>query len=468
MEEYASYQPTEPGSSLLVLLANNEAMEAAFTLDYRPQKAEGDDAAESLSAADLSGVAGSSGQGVVLGGGLRKLSDYKTVYFDPAKEKSRIEAIRAAQDDGREGQLQNVDAGPLTEVDWGPRGDYSSALQRPSVYVIFSQPMIALASLGEQSSTSPVVSINPPIKGSFRWYGTGFLSFEGDEPCQSQQTYTITVANNAMSIYGTKISGERIFTFLTEALSIKNVTPGEEFRKTPGFYFFDNNNVPPEAAKQIGLEFNYPVEADYIQQFLEITAGNVKKNFTIKQETEYKVSVTLTDTVDFNTQVNITLKKGAKSRGGSRGTESDRNFSFRTPGIFKVDRHQSLTGYGKYRNMVEIYFSCGLKEDTVQQAISSEPAMSIGPENIEVYGNRVVVYNLPVTYGSRFKLLVAASVEDIYGRKLNAPYSCDIVVPNEPPPVGEARFLGSGQVMLEAKFPPHFLFEYKNIIGDSW
>jgi uncharacterized protein YfaS (alpha-2-macroglobulin family) len=132
-----------------------------------------------------------------------------------------------------------------------------------------------------------------------------------------------------------------------------------------------------------------------------------------------------------------------------------------------VDSHRRLAGYGKYRNMVELYFSYALKEDTVQKAISTDPVMSIGSENIEIRGSMVIVYNLPITYGARFKLSVASSVEDVYGRKLSAPYSCDIVVPKEPPPRGEANYLGYGVAMLEAQFPPRFLFEYKNIAADS-
>ena len=472
VEKYTISQPSGDTGNTVKLLANDAAIEAAFTLDYRPQKAEGEDTADFLSAADLAGAAaGGAGQGTVLGGGLRKLSDYKTEYFDPVSEKSRIETIRTAQEASRirdgQGQLSKEDAGPLTVIDWGPRGNYSSAIQRPSIYVVFSQPMVALASLGEQSSVSPVVSINPPLKGSFRWYGTGFLSFEGDEPCQSQQIYTITVANNAASIYGVKVSGDRTFSFLTETLSIKNISPGEEFRKTTGFNF-DNQSVPPEAAKQIGMEFNYPVQADDINQYLEITGGNTRRQLTLKQENEYKITADLIEAVDFNTQVTVTLKKGAKSRGGSRGTEADQSFSFRTPGIFKVTDLMRIPGYGRYRNLVTLDFSYALNRETVQQAISTEPAMLIGKENIEVWGNRVMLSNMPIGYGSHFKLFVAASVEDVFGRKLNEQYSCDIVVPDEPPPEGEARFLDYGHAMLEAQFPPRFLFEYKNIAPNSF
>ncbi|GHV87407.1 hypothetical protein AGMMS50255_7030 [Spirochaetia bacterium] len=311
------------------------------------------------------------------------------------------------------------------------------------------------------------MSINPPIKGSFRWYGTGFLSFEGDEPCQSQQVYTITVSPNASSIYGTRISGETVFSFYTETLSLQSITPDEEFRRQTNFRF-TNHDVPPEAAKQIGLNFNYPVQVDDIRQYLEIstTAGG-RKNFTLTQVDKSKLLAELSDTVEFNAEVRITLKQGAKSAGGSRGTEADKTFSFRTPGIFKVDNFRRIPAYGKYLNMVELEFSYPLNQSTLAQAVRTEPAMNLGPDNIEIWGSTVRVYNLPVTYGDKFKIHVSTAVEDVYGRKLGEPYTCDITVPDEPPPVGSASFLDRGQKILEAQFEPRFLFEYKNIAEGS-
>jgi len=449
------------------LLANPTAVEAAFTLDYRPLKAEPINEYDTLSAADLGGLASAdSGRGSVTGGGLRRLSDYQTAYFDPAREAARIQQIRAAQEQGREGQIQGNNE-PLTVIDWGPRGEFSSAIQRPSIYVIFSQPMIPLASLGEQSAVSPFVTITPPIKGAFRWYGTSFLSFEGEEPCQSQQTYTITVAANAASLSGNRISGDRVFTFVTERLSVRSVTPGEEFRERTNMRF-DNNNVPPEAARQIGLLFNYPVQVSDITQYLEIFAGSVNRRFTLRQDNEYKITATLSEAVPFETQVRVVLKRGARSRGGTRGTESDQTFSFNTPGPFSVRSHQRGHGYGSYGNLFIITFSHGINESTVRNAFRTEPAMSIAEENITVNGNTIWLTNLPVTFGSQFKLMVNTNIEDIYGRKLSSPYSCDFTMPPAPPPSGSVVFPDYRNIaMLEAEFPPRYLFEYQNIIEHS-
>ena len=452
------------------MLVNDTAVQAAFSLDYRPLKAETVNEMETLSAADLAGGAGgASGQGSVTGGGLRRLSEYKTPYFDAARESARIQQIRAAQEEGRAGKLQVDNNEPLTVIDWGPRGEFSAAIQRPSIYVVFSQPMIAIASLGEQSAASPYVTINPSIKGTFRWYGTGFLSFEGDEPCQSQQTYTITVAPNAKSLAGAQISGDRIFTFVTEALSIRSVIPGEELREKNNLRF-DFDSVPPEAAKQITLLFNYPVRAGDINQYLEISANNVSRKFTLRQGgDDYKVIAALTDNVDFESTVRIVLKAGARSKGASRGSPSDRTFSFMTPSAFSVSNYSRRAGYGRYSNIVEINFSHPLNDNNAYNAIKTTPAMTIDAKNVEVFYNTLRISNLPVGYGDRFSLVVGTNVEDIYGRKLKSPYTCDIVMPKEPPPEGSAGFLDyRTNVMLEAQFPPRYLFEYQNVTRNSY
>jgi hypothetical protein len=466
------------------LLANEAAVEAAFTLDYRPQRAEPENEAEVLSAEALSGVvAEGSGWGTIVGGGLRRLSDYRTVYFDPVRERNRIQEIRAAQEVSSALQFAQLpgdaDAGELTVIDWGPRGNFSAAVQRPSIFVIFSQPMVPLASLGEPSAASPIVNISPPIRGTFRWYGTSFLSFEAEEPCQSQQTYTITVAANATSVNGVRISGERVFSFHTESLSIRNVIPGEEYRRRTNFRF-NNNNVPPDAAREIGLLFNYPVLAADINQHLEITTGNapdfVQKRFTLKQDNEYRITAELLDTVDFDTQVRIVLKAGARSGGGTRGTEADQVFSFRTPGPFHAVNHRRFMGHSRHHNFIEIQFSHALDESSLRNAFTmtagqtgNAPTVVIGDDNIQLRGNTVRLVNLPVNFGDRFNVQAAASIEDLFGRKLRETFSFNVVMPDEPPPMGHARFLDYRRhVMLEAQFPPRYLFEYTNIAGNSW
>ncbi|MDR1445257.1 MAG: hypothetical protein LBI90_00025, partial [Treponema sp.] len=458
--------------------ATAEEAERAFALDYRLQYGEPESFAETLRAEDLmqGAVSPGTGRSASVIPGLRKLAAYNTSYFDPEKETARKREIEEAQERALlSSGLKDAEGEALSVIDWGPRGKFSAAVQRPSVYVMFSSPMVPLASLGKKSDTSPVMTIDPPLKGSFRWYGTSFLSFEGDEPCQSQQQYTITVSANAQSLFGQKISGERIFTFETETLSIKQLIIGEEFRKKTGFYFAENA-VPPEAAKEIILVFNYPVRIGDIAPYLEIkTAAGGAKKFMLGQEDDGKLKVLLTSEVEFATDLSITLKAGAKSFNATLGSPRDQVYRFRTPGTFVVSRTERLPSYGKYLNLFDISFNCPLNRDSVTGRIHT--AFKDGrnipfdeKDNLEIDSRMLRVYNLPVGYGDIFTITIDAEMEDIYGRKLAWDFTAEIKVPDEPPPVGEVRFLtwNGSHRMLEAQFKPRFLFEYRNIAPGGW
>jgi uncharacterized protein YfaS (alpha-2-macroglobulin family) len=469
-----------------VEFASLESVEAAFVLDYGPLSPEPEQPVETMSAdtaagspagspaGSSAGAQGRGGQGAALIPGLRKLDAYKTEYFNPAQAEERIRAIQEAQAKAQSSARGAAQSGgdTLTVVDWGPRGFFSSEVQRPSIYVVFSQPMTALASLGRQSAVSPLVTITPPLKGSFRWYGTGFLSFEAEEPCRSQQTYTIRVNPQAASLSGNRISGETVFTFHTEALKIETIVPGEDFRKRTGF-IFSNNDVPPEAAKQIGLVFNYPVNVSDIARYIRITAGSGEKTFTLTQQSPARLTAQVNGEIEFNTEVRVILSRGAKSGGagvtaGTWGTEADQVSVFRTPGPFQVRDVRRVAGYGRYLNLTEIYFTQRLNRNTIRANISLEPAMRFSADNIEISGGVVRIFNLPVTYGDEFKITIASGAEDVYGRKLGAPYTAEIKVPGEPPPQGQVNFLSWDEHrMLEAQFDPRFLFEYKNIAPGS-
>ncbi|MDR1232449.1 MAG: hypothetical protein LBK61_13735, partial [Spirochaetaceae bacterium] len=450
--------------------ANAEAVRAAFTLDYRAQTPEAAQEDEE-GRLDLRTSPASGGGNQVVGGGLRAISAYATKYFNTAAERARIEAIVAAQEATRTGTVVSAQAaGDLAVVDWGPQGLYSAANQHPSIYVIFNQPVTPLAALGVPSAKSPIVTITPEAKGAFRWYGTAFLAFEGDEPLQSQQTYTITVSPSTQSVYGNTITGDRVFTFQTETLSLASIVPGEQFKRENRRFYFSNRDVPPDAARLVTLEFNYPVRAADMEEFIAVSVSGEARPFRLSQSQgqneERKLLCEITGDIGFEKTVSVTLKQGAKSKTVTRGTERDETKTFSTPSAFKADEFRRRSSYGRYRNLVDIEFSYSLDESSVTPAvIRTEPAMPITGDNIEVWGSTLRIYNLPVTYGDTFSLFVDRQIKDMYGRELGRQASNTITVPDEPPPEGHVAYLNRGDdvVMLESQFPPRYLFEYTNI-----
>ncbi|GMO52125.1 MAG: alpha-2-macroglobulin family protein [Termitinemataceae bacterium] len=447
--------------------ANHNAIEKAFDLNYASERAEADSEVDTLSSKELSGALAVSSIGPQIIPGLRQLRDYKTNYYDPVKNKVRIAEIAALQAKAAIGgsaeNSSGIDArnsGNLTMADWGPKDFLSSAVQRPSIYVIFSQPMIALSSLSEQTNTSVLLTITPPVKGVFRWYGTSFLSFEADEPLQSQMQYTVEINAGAKSVYGKQITGKQSFTFETERLAMKTIAAGEEWRKKNEFAFY-SDEVPPAAAAFITIALNYPVAAADLQDFIEITTSQGKKQFSLSQINETVILASVKNEIEFNTAVRVTLKKGAKARNATLGSAADQTLSFATPSLFTVKKSKLENSWGKYKNIVSVEFSHRLNESTVLKSVRTEPAMQITKDNIEVWGSTVNIYNLPVVYDDKFKVIIDTSIEDVYGRKLTREFSTNITMPSQPPPKGFAYFIDSGRVILEAAYP-RLLFEYKN------
>ena len=83
---------------------------------------------------------------------IKKLTEYKTQYFS---ERKSIPSYTAEKTDIEDEDLSNV---PFKVQDWGPQTSIVSEDSFPTFYVIFSQPVRALAALDKPSSTSDVVS----------------------------------------------------------------------------------------------------------------------------------------------------------------------------------------------------------------------------------------------------------------------------------------------------------------------
>ena len=194
-----------------------------------------------------------SGSSVERGRPAADLGDYRLVYYEPVEVTNVSGAVINESDD------------PFIIADWGPRDELPQEIKKPSIYVVFSQPVVPLAKLGEPIRESAgLFTIEPPLTGIYRWYGTRLLSFEPDVQSMPQQRYTITVSDKIKSLGGKSLQGSpfldggRSFSFETERLSILNWQLGETER------WVYTRNVHPEDAKHIRLVFSYPVNMNEI------------------------------------------------------------------------------------------------------------------------------------------------------------------------------------------------------------
>ncbi|MEW5817903.1 MAG: MG2 domain-containing protein, partial [Spirochaetota bacterium] len=391
-----------------------------------------------------------------------ELASYAIKYYEALSEDVSAVTIKETDD-------------PFTIVDFGPVEELPAEIRRPSIYVVFSQPVVPLSELGRLKNTSEIMSINPPLKGVFRWYGTKLLSFDADDDVLPQQRYTVTVNKNTRSLGGKPLTGEIGFSFHTEYLQVREFFPGSKDT------FVDLEDVPLEAAKTITLVFSYPVNPDVIGDYIRVESLGRSYSFTIArpenrnktlEEEEIKRTVILSMAESFkgNSQVKVTIRKGARSEKEFIGIPEDIVRTFTTIKPFRYVDYQTDSWYFPQSAEGEVHpvylrFSHPVDKEGLQGKIHTEPFMEIRDENLDVWETTIRLKNLPVDYESIYTVFLSAWIKDIYGRPMGKSVSVKVKVP---PASSYAYFPNTGSRMLEAQFPPRIIYEYRNIFDGVW
>lgn len=384
------------------------------------------------------------------------LSTYKIAYYPLVSQETaetQSPAIKESDD-------------PFILADFGPKGELPDDVRKPSIFVVFSQPVVPLARLGAPVRDTKYLKIEPSLPGVYRWYGSRLLAFEPDADSLPQRRYTVTVSNDLRSLGGKSLQGERSFSFETERLSLIAWSLGN------GTDGVDPKDAPPLEAKQINLLFSYPVNLGEIAQWLEVRTFDRSWPFTLSRPKEWKnqnasvdqaVVLTLKDTLPQNTSVELDLKKGARSEAGYLGTKETKVYPFHTLTPFRFKR--VTTGSWSVprnsqgdANPMYIEFSHPVDPHGVEKYISVE-GLTVLRENVTVYGSTVVLNNLPVRYETSYRVHISAGLKDLWGRELaaDASGSADIGAA-----LSYAYVPNQGSAMLEAAFTPKIAWEIQN------
>ena len=349
-----------------------------------------------------------------------------------------------------------------------PEGSLPSNVKNPSIQIMFSEPVVPLQKLGEIQEKSDVVEIRPNLKGSFKWLGTSLLSFECEDDIIPQREYTIIVNPETVSINGNKITGPLAFSFYTEDLKLTSIVPG--FDAIEKGIIFPENEIPLEYAQNIALYFSVPVDAEYVSKFLKIQDTKTKENYKYKITHKEKSSfnIHITEKLKENQEIAVILEKNASSDKNARKNSEEQHLSFSTLKNLSVMWTDLEAGsYSNYSNPVKIIFNHQLKENSeefISSLISTEPEMPVTKENIKISGAMLMVFNLPVTYESTYRLKIKEGLTDIYGKQTEQTISFDIKVP---PARSYVNFKDWGFHILEAEYEPKLVFEHQNILSGS-
>ena len=405
--------------------------------------------------------------------GVRMLTAYQTAYLPEIQrtQNSNLgsEAQSTTQPQTAADTIELPQTAPLTVANWGPQGKIPAAAASPAFYVVFSLPVKAVSALGEPAAESPYLEISPAVKGVYRWYGSRYLAFEPEESLIPGQQYTMRVKDSVRALNGKQVEGKKVFTVTSEALRITYSQPGYTLRKNTGRWIpIDTDNLIPEAANDVLLSFNYPVQPEKLTSVLSVSvqeAGKPAVSYPCsishpERENNYRALVTIGGSIPFNATVTV----AAKRLDGSFTTAHYHTLKPFTCRGATVD----YNNYG-YLHPIELKFSHPVDKNTIVNNITIKPALPFSEKNVEVYNaesyySTVLIHSLPIAPQESYTVAVKSGIKDIYGRKLNSNTEYQITIPDAPSFVDYTDY---GHLMLEAKYPHKYLFEYQNLLAPS-
>lgn len=365
----------------------------------------------------------------------------------------------------------------LELVDYGPEGLLPIENRQPRIYVMFNQPMVALAKLGEPIIESDLLTISPQVSGTYRWYGTRAFSFEPDVPLLEHPSYTVSIPAGITSLAGGQLAEAKSFQIFTERLELVNYYPGSA--REP---HHENYNVPPDKASRMVMEFNQSVDATSLLPSISVSVGRVPVSFSLEAP-EYPahlasrqgraIQLVLHQVPEPGKTVEVTIAKGAEPRPGYPPSQEDFQARFYTLDSFIMRDIGSWGGdfprdNSDYVFPVYITFSHPLEEGAAGRAwefmLDGQPE---DPASIESYGSTLRVSFANIRPGQTLRFKNPAELRDIYSRPLeNSILVWEYQIPR-PDALMEmpGRSYGSMvQVLhLEQQFDPLIAYQHRNL-----
>lgn len=399
---------------------------------------------------------------------VRKLNEYKTEY---STKRASIPPVTYEEADDIEYD------GPFEIEDWGPQDVIVAEEEHPAFYVVFSQPVKPLSAMEEPSAKSDIMTIEPPLQGVFRWYGSRHLSFECEQAADPTTEYKITINKQLKSLGGVQISGETEFTTKAQNIEIENFFGGY-IKDSDQAYGWDTGALPAYANRMY-IRLNCQVTEERLKQVLKILGNGKLMNYTVqadytpghfrwynqfKADEEKKTSnsfiVTITDEVPYGIYIN------ASTDGFWREYHS---YYTLKPLVVENIPDSAQFSEGDKKFPYSISFNQKLDKESIYKNISFNFDVKLSEKNCTVAGNTVTFFNLPVEEGKEYSIILGTDIRDIYGQKFTAttPVQYSFKIPSTKN-LSYVKYLDSGSKMLEAQFPHKILFEYQNIEPNSY
>ncbi len=362
--------------------------------------------------------------------------------------------------------LEDVD--DLVVVDYGPVGTLPAGTRRPQVYVVFDRPVLPVQALSGNGIPSGLLRIEPEVEGVVRALGSRMFLFEPARDLEGQHEYRVSVLHRSDS------SDPLLqFVFQDDELDLLRVHAGSMAFRVWG----DADDLPPEEARIFTLEFNYPVTAEVVKDYLSVTVGEDPGDFELRHpempawmgasRSRYYLELHLDDTPPVETSIRIALETGARSTLESTvGTSERQAFDFATVRPFSFQEVTTRSyrfpgGWEDEPGTLYLQFSHDIEPGSLRSRIWMNGSDWVDvSDHADVAGSVVRLRNLPSGFEERVRIELRSGLADRFGRSIDEDLR---VTADLPPATGRFTMPETGNRIMESSFAPRIWFSYRNL-----
>jgi alpha-2-macroglobulin len=317
--------------------------------------------------------------------------------------------------------------------------------------VTFSQPMIALSAVGQDTAKQNVVRLVPCPKGNWRWVDTRTLLFEpAGKRFPFATQYRATVAAGAASATGGKLAQSLSWSFRTPPPAVQFVYPSEKTRTlTPNILIGFDQDVDCKAALakiSVALAGNKrsgknKVLLPYRQLSpAELSADRTLRATLAALSKDRRIGIKCLKELPRQSTIEVAVAKGLTAREGPLASASAQSFQFHTYGPLRLRRLPKEWKPNPSDDLL-VLFTNNLNVKSFRSSMVSVnppiPGASIkaSEDKIRISGKK--------TAGTKYAITIAASLSDEFGQPLGKTCSQTCLVTRFKPGIyaGEERYI---------------------------
>ena len=355
-----------------------------------------------------------------------------------------------------------------TPTEAGQRGEV-----RPAV--TFSKPIVALGAVDEMQRRLPMIAIEPPIAGEWKWIGSSTIEFVAKDRLPLSTSFKLTVPAGVQALDGSTLAQPHSWRFSTAVPELKSTVPEDKWawlRPDQQFVLRFNQRVRDLAA-HVGLKVGATaVPVDVVREIDELAEAIAKRKEQQRSTSfdpwelrsfGFRYELKTRQPLSLDQVVTLTVAADLAGAEGPLTLDTAQTRSYRSYGPMKVVR----AGGCRYPSWDEeprcthgpIVLTLANQADvkTLKPLLSIEPKVEINWDGVESfvpesrdcgYRDCSPFLTLPGKYrpGVRYTIKLAAGLVDEFGQK--APAFEGAVKLDDLEPTFR---LGPGQALLEAE-----------------